>query len=311
MRTVFLGSSSFAVEILKALEDSPHRPSLVVTPPDRPKGRGRKVAAPPAAEAARELELALLQTANVNGESELAEIAGHEPEAIGVCEFGQLIKEPLLSRYLILNVHPSLLPRWRGAAPIERALMAGDSETGVTIFEICEGLDSGPIALSRGEPVLRDDSAGTLSARLARLGGELLVEALDKAAKGELALTEQTEEGVTYAHKIQAEERRLDPARPAAELERIVRALMPHIGTYIALPSGERLGVTKATSSDPDSNAVGPGELRAVDGHLFLGSSQGALELIQVQPPGKRPMAAADYLRGHTPPARVSEEPTG
>jgi methionyl-tRNA formyltransferase len=309
MRTVFLGSSSFAVEILKALHDSPHRPSLVIAPPDRPKGRGRKLAAPPAAEAARELDLALIQTPNVNGESELAEIASHEPEAIGVCEFGQLIREPLLSRYLILNVHPSLLPRWRGAAPIERALMEGDTETGVTIFQIGEGLDSGPIALHRAEQVLREDTRGTLSARLARLGGELLVEALDRADKGELELTEQTEEGATYAHKLQAEERRLDPTRPAAELERIVRALTPSVGAHLALPSGERLGVSaaraEAGSGQPGNAALSPGELRAVDGCLFLGTSQGVLELIEVQPPGKRPMAVADFLRGHALPARV------
>jgi methionyl-tRNA formyltransferase len=309
MRTVFLGSSAFAVEILKALHDSPHGPSLVVAPPDRPKGRGRKVAASPAAEAAHELELALLQTPNVNGESELTEIASHEPEAICVCEFGQLIKEPLLSRNLILNVHPSLLPRWRGAAPIERALMAGDTETGVTIFQIGEGLDSGPIALHRGEQVLQDDTAGTLSARLARLGGELLVETLDSAEKGELELTEQTEEGATYAHKIQAEERRIDPAQPAVELERIVRALTPDVGAHLALPGGERLGVSaaiaEAVSGQSENAALAPGELRAVDGRLFLGTSQGVLELIEVQPPGKRPMAVADFLRGHALPARV------
>jgi methionyl-tRNA formyltransferase len=307
MRTVFLGSSSFAVEILKALFHSPHRPSLVVTPPDRPRGRGRKVAAPAAAAAARELELALLQAPNVNGEPELSEIASHEPEAICVCEFGQLIKEPLLSRYLILNVHPSLLPRWRGAAPIERALMAGDSETGVTIFQIGEGLDSGPIALRRAEQVLPDDTAGTLSARLARLGGELLVETLDAVEEGTLELVEQTEEGATYAHKIQAEDRRLDPARPAAELERIVRALTPH--AHLELPGGERLGVTEARaamSSESGSDAVAQGELRAVDGRAYLGSSQGVLELIEVQPPGRRPMAVADFLRGHSLPPRVA-----
>jgi methionyl-tRNA formyltransferase len=307
LRTVFLGSSSFAVEILKALHDSPHRPSLVVTPPDRPKGRGRKVAAPPAADAARELGLAVLQTPNVNGEPELAEIVGHEPEAIGVCEFGQLIKDPLLSRYLILIVHPSLLPRWRGAAPIERALMAGDSETGVTIFQIGEGLDSGPIALRRAEPVRQDDTAGTLAARLARVGGELLVEAFDDADKGKLELTEQTEEGTTYAHKIGAEERRLDPRRSAVELERVIRALTPQVGAHLLLPGGGRLGVTAARYEQAPSQAgeVGEGELRTADGRLFLGTAQGTLELIEVQAPGKRPMAAADYLRGHTLPART------
>jgi methionyl-tRNA formyltransferase len=301
MRTAFLGSSAFAVEILKALLDSPHRPSLVVTPPDRPKGRGRKLASPPAAEAARELGVELLQTASVNGEGELAAIAGHEPEIVCVCEFGQLIKEPLLSRYLMLNVHPSLLPRWRGAAPIERALMAGDTETGVTIFQISEGLDSGPTALSATEPVLPDDTAGTLSARLAPLGARLLVDALDRAQEGALELTPQTDEGATYAHKIEPQDRQLDAGRPAVELERIVRALTPHIGAYVVLPGGERLGVWSAnveSSGLPDR--PGPDELRTVDGHLLLSTAEGALELTEVQPPGKRPMPVAAFLRGHS-----------
>jgi methionyl-tRNA formyltransferase len=308
MRTAFLGSSAFAVEVLKALAVSPHRPTLVVTPPDRPKGRGRRLASPPAAKAARELGFELLQTESVNGDDELAAITGHEPEAICVCEFGQLIKEPLLSSYLMLNVHPSLLPRWRGAAPIERALMAGDTETGVTIFKIGAGLDSGPIALKAPEPVLGDDTAGTLSARLAQLGGRLLLEALDKTQAGELELVEQPEEGTTYAHKIQTEERRLDPRRPAIELERTVRALTPHIGAYFELPDGERLGISAANAqaeAPPDEPANGhlsPGELRAVDGRLYLGCAEGVLEVAEVQPPGKRPMPAADFLRGHSLP---------
>jgi methionyl-tRNA formyltransferase len=280
--------------------DSPHRPSLVVTPPDRPKGRGRKLAAPPAAEAARELDIDLLQTASVNGEDELAEIAAHEPEVICVCEFGQLIKEPLLSRYLMLNVHPSLLPRWRGAAPIERTLMAGDTMTGVTIFKIGAGLDSGPLALSDTEPVQPDDTAGTLSARLAPLGARLLVDALDRAEAGRLELTEQPEDGATYAHKIEAADRQLDPARPAADLERVVRALTPHIGAQVTLPDGQPLRVWSSKVDTSESVAPEPGELRAVDGRLLFGTSKGALELTEVQPPGKRPMPAAAFLRGHS-----------
>jgi methionyl-tRNA formyltransferase len=299
MRTAFLGSSAFAVEVLKELLDSAHKPSLVVTPPDRPKGRGRKLASPPAAEAARELGVELLQTASVNGEDELAAIADREPEVICVCEFGQLIKEPLLSRYLMLNVHPSLLPRWRGAAPIERALMAGDTETGVTIFKLTAGLDSGPTALSASEPVLPDDTAGTLSARLAPLGARLLVDALDRAQTGSLELVEQPEEGAIYAHKIEPDDRELDAARPAVELERIVRALTPHIGAHLMLPGGERLRVWSSKADGSESEGPATGELRAIDGRLLLGTSEGILELTEVQPPGKRPMPAAAFLRGH------------
>lgn len=300
MRTVFLGSSAFAVEVLKALAVSPHRPTLVVAPPDRPRGRGRKLGPPPAAVAAGELGLALFQTANVNEQQALEAIARHDPEVLCVCEFGQLIKEPLLSRYLILNVHPSLLPRWRGAAPIERALIAGDSETGVTIFKIVEGLDSGPVALSAAESIRPDDTAGSLSARLARLGGELLVEALDRAQQGTLELAEQSEEGATYAAKVAPEERRLDPARPAVELERIVRALTPHVGAYLALEGGERLGVSGAERAEAE---LEPGQLRVLDGRLLIGCAEGALELTEVRPPGKRTMSAAEFLRGYKLPA--------
>jgi methionyl-tRNA formyltransferase len=302
VRTVYLGSSGFAVEILKALAASPHRPGLVVTPPDRPRGRGRRVGPPPAALAARELGIELLQTANVNDQDSLAAIQTSAPEVICVCEFGQLIKEPLLSSYLMLNVHPSLLPRWRGAAPIERALMAGDRETGVTIFRITAGLDSGPVALAAAEPIHPGDTAGTLSARLAVLGGALLVEALDRAEGGTLELIEQDEDASTYASKIVADERRLDPQRSAAELERVVRALTPAVGAYIAFPGGERLGVCAARAVE---ETVTPGELRATDRRVLVGCGEGALELLEVRPPGGRAMPAADYLRGHRLPERV------
>ena len=302
MRTVYLGSSDFAVEVLKALAASPHRPTLVVTPPDRPKGRGRRLGPPPTAVAARELGIELLQTANVNDSDSLAAIEASAPEVICICEFGQLIKEPLLSKYLMLNVHPSLLPRWRGAAPIERALMAGDSETGVSIFRIEAGLDSGPVALAGAEPIQPGDTAGTIRARLAALSGTLLVEALDRVEAGTLELREQDEDGATYASKIVPEERRLDPKRPAAELERIVRALTPAVGSYIALPGGERLGVGAARAVE---ETVGQGELRASDGRVLVGCAEGALELLEVRPPGGRTMAAADYLRGHRLPERV------
>ena len=155
MRTVFLGTSTFAVDVLAALAVSPHEVALVVSPPDRPQGRGRKVAPPPVALAARDLGLALEQANSVNDEPVLERIDRAAPDAICVCQFGQIIKEPLLSRTLMLNVHPSLLPRWRGAAPIERALMAGDTVTGVTIFQVTAGLDSGPIAAVRHEAPVR------------------------------------------------------------------------------------------------------------------------------------------------------------
>jgi methionyl-tRNA formyltransferase len=207
VRTAYLGTSEFAATVLRRLAGSPHRPALVVTPPDRRQGRGRKVSPPPAAVAAGELGLELLQAENVNDEEALERIRAAEPEAVLVCAFGQLIREPLLSEFPILNVHPSLLPRWRGAAPIERAIMARDETTGVCVMRLTAGLDSGPAALCEEVPLGPEDDFASLSARLADLGGDLLVRALDLQAQGALEFAEQDEDGVTYAEKIDPAER--------------------------------------------------------------------------------------------------------
>jgi len=300
VRTAYLGTSEFAADVLRRLAGSPHRPRLVVTPPDRPKGRGRRSGSPPAATAAGELGIELLQVEDVNEPAALERIRAAEPEAAVVCAFGQLIREPLLSELPLLNVHPSLLPRWRGAAPIERAIMAGDRLTGVCVMRLDAGLDSGPVALREELPILPEDDFASLSARLAELGGELLVRALDLQAKGALTFTEQEDEAATYAEKIDPAERRLDPSRPAPELARTVRALTPHIGAYLEASDGNRLGVRRARAVDV---GVKTGEVRAEWGALLLGCARGALRLDVVQPPGGRPMAADAYLRGHPVPA--------
>ena len=293
MRTVYLGTSDFAVTVLERLADSPHRPALVVTRPDRPKGRGRQLSPPPAAEAARALGIDLLQPESVNADEARAAIAAARPEAVCICAYGALIKEPLLSEHPMLNVHPSLLPRWRGAAPIERAIEAGDEETGVSIMRPTAEMDAGPVCLARVEPIEPEDDYGSLAARLARLGAELLVEALDTKPP----FVEQPEEGMTIAPKIGPEDRRLDPALDAAAAARRVRALTPHVGAYVELPGGERLGVRKAAVSDAPPPP--PSELAADGGRLLYGCVDAALELLVVQPAGGRPMDAAAYLRGH------------
>jgi methionyl-tRNA formyltransferase len=295
-RTVYLGTSDFAGQVLRFLAGSPHRPLLVVTPPDRPKGRGRRTQSPPAAEVARELEIDLLQAGGVNDEAALDRIRAAGPDAIAVCAFGQLIREPLLSEWPMLNVHPSLLPRWRGAAPIERAIMAGDERTGVSIMRVTEGLDSGPVALREEVAIGPEEDFEALSTRLAALGGEMLVEALDRQAEGRLAFEEQDDDAATYAEKIDPAERRLDPERPAAELARAVRALTPHVGAYLEIAGGGRLGVRRARAVDVGVRA---GEIRAEWGALLLGCGQGALRLEAVQPQGGKPMPADAYLRGH------------
>lgn len=304
MRTVYLGTSPFAAAILERLADSPHHPQLVVTRPDRPKGRGRRLQSPAVAETARALGIELDQPEDVNGEEARARIAAAAPDAVIVCAFGALIKEPLLSAHELLNVHPSLLPRWRGAAPVERSIMAGDAETGVAIMRLTAGLDSGPVCLLEREPIGPQDTYGSLVLRLERLGGELLVRALDERPP----FAEQVEEGVTYAEKIGAEDRTLDPARDDADqLDRVVRALTPHIGARLALPDGSFLGVVAARPAEaaPDEGAPPPaGALADRGSRLLLGAAgSSALELLTVQPPGGRPMGAADYMRGRGVPA--------
>jgi methionyl-tRNA formyltransferase len=287
-----MGTSDFAVAVLRRLVESPHSPSLVVTRPDRPRGRGRKVQPPPVAQAARELGIEVFQPVSVNSDEARARIGAEQPYEVVICAFGALIKEPLLSEHPMLNVHPSLLPRWRGAAPIERAIEAGDEVTGATIMRPVAELDAGPVCLQREEPIRSDDDFGSLAPRLAALGVELLVEVLDTKPE----CHPQPEDGVTIAPKVESEERRLDPSAGPETVVRRVRALNPHVGTWIELHGGERLGVRKAQVA-PESAA--PGELVAVNGRLLWGCAGGAIELLVVQPPGGRAMEAADYLRGH------------
>ncbi len=275
MRVAYLGTTAFAAGILARLAEGEHRPVLVVSRPDRPAGRGRRLSSPPVADAARELGLELDQPGSVNGDQARARIAAAAPEVIVVCAYGALITEPLLSEHPMLNVHPSLLPRWRGAAPVERAIMAGDDETGVCIMRLTAGLDSGPVCLRGVEPIAADDTYGTLAPRLEQLGAALLLRALD-AGPGGWTWTEQPEEGVSYAEKIGPADRTLDPTASATQQERAVRALAPHIGARMPLGDGTFLGVRRARVGE-----------------------DGTLELLEVQPPGGRSMPYTDYVRGH------------
>ncbi|WP_445151083.1 methionyl-tRNA formyltransferase [Baekduia sp. Peel2402] len=271
---VYLGTSTFAAHVLHALADGPHKPSLVVTRPDAKQGRGRKIGPPPVAVAARELGIDVDQPASVNDEEAVARIAAVQPRAVILCAFGALVKEPLLSDYDILNVHPSLLPRWRGAAPVERAMMAGDAQTGVSIMRLVADLDAGPVYAQKPEPILPTDTYASLAARLEDISVKLLEQVLETSPAPE----PQPEDGITYAEKLSAEDRTLDLTRAPEENVRIIRALHPHIGARIALPSGDFLGVQEATIN-----------------------LDGGLELVTVQPAGGRAMAYTEYLRGHAP----------
>ena len=270
MRTVYLGTAPFAAGLLRHLAAAGTIPELVVTRPDRPAGRGRKLTAPPVADTARELGIDVVQPEDVNDESGRQLIAEAAPDALLVCAYGALIREPLLSSCEILNVHPSLLPRWRGAAPIERAIIAGDSETGVSIMRLVEGLDCGPVCAAVPEPITADDTFGTLSERLELRSAELLNQVLS----GPRAFVEQDESAANYAEKIVATDRILDPSSSAAEQDRVIRALSPHIGARAALDDGTMLGVRSAH----------------LDGDRLIYD--------EVVPPGSRAMSWEEFQRG-------------
>lgn len=292
MRTVFLGTSEFAAAVLERLAATEHRPRLVVTRPDRPRGRGRRVAPPPVARTASALGIELFQPQSVNEEEARRRISATKPDAVCVCAFGALIKEPLLSEHPMLNVHPSLLPRWRGAAPVERAIMAGDRETGISIIQLTASLDSGPVCAQEHVPIGSTDTYGTLAPRLQEVGATLLGRTLEDRPR----CREQDEKLATYAEKISATDRLLDPLEHATSLERKVRALAPHIGARLELSDGTALGVLEAAVVE---SGPPPGSLAVGGERPILGCADGALELVTVHPPGRRPMSGEAYLRGH------------
>lgn len=304
MRNVFFGTSEFAAVVLDALLDVPGPPALVVTRPARCKGRGRKPQQPPVAQLAQEAGLQLLQPDDVNASDSVARIKDADPDVLTVCAYGAVVKEPLLSLAPSFNVHPSLLPRWRGAAPIERAIQAGDEQTGVSIMRLVEELDAGPVCAQQEIEIGQWDDYGSIAPRLAKLGGEMLVVALMRHQRGELGWQEQLEgrnpADATYAEKITREDRLLDPrTKDATTLARTVRALAPHIGAFLELESGETLRVLAAS---PAEIHLLPGTVRAENGKLFVGTIEAALELLRVQPAGGTAMDVESFLRGHEPP---------
>jgi methionyl-tRNA formyltransferase len=263
-RIAVAATAPFGADVLARLA-AQHDVALLLTRPDKPRGRGRKLAAPPAKETAERLGIPVAQPATLDETVDLG------ADTVIVCAYGLLIPDSLLDRALWLNVHPSLLPRWRGAAPVERALMAGDVRTGVTIHRTIAELDAGPIAAQRAFDVGPDDDAGAIYVRSAEIAAELLGEVL---AQPEPAFTPQSGDGVTYAEKIRPEDRELDLTRPVPELVNRVRALAPHIGAR-AVVDGRPLIVWKARAA-----------------------ADGSLELVEVQPEGGRRMSFDEYVRG-------------
>ncbi len=298
MRTVYLGTSEFAADVLRVLAGSPHAPQLVVTRPDRPRGRGRKLASPPVAGRRRASSASTTdQPESVNDDAARERIAAAAPEVVVVCAFGALIKEPLLSAHPMLNVHPSLLPRWRARRRSSGPSWPGTSAPACASCASPPGLDSGPVCLAAEEPIAADDTYGTLAARLAPLGGALLVQALDTSPP----FHEQDEagrhlRGEDHRRGSSAEPR---PARRRARARR-ARAHAPHRrradgGRW---RPAERLGVWEADGPPAQPGDPAPGEL-SLDGRVpVLGCTPGTLELTMVQPAGRKAMPGDAYLRG-------------
>lgn len=293
MRVAFAGSPEVAVPVLRALAASRHEVALVVTQPDRPRGRGREPRPTPVGAAATALGLPVIAPGSINAPEALAELRAARVGALCVAAFGQLLRAQVLDGWPCLNVHYSLLPAYRGAAPLERAIMDGRDETGVTIMRMDAGLDTGPTIASERVRIGPDDDFGTLSAVLAERGGALLVAALDDLEAGRLREASQPEEGVSLAPKLTPEERVLDPALPAWALADRVRALRPHIGATLEI-AGEPFKVWRARAL-PEARPRGAA--REGD-RLLVGCADGTLELVELQPAGRARMDVAAFLRG-------------
>jgi len=313
MRLVYYGTPALAVPPLQRLHRDGRAPVLVVTRPDKPRGRGLESGPSPVRRAAESLGLPVVTPERAGAAESLAQIRALAPDLLIVAAYGQIFPSPLLSvaRLGALNLHYSLLPRWRGAAPVQAAILAGDAESGVTTMWMTEGLDEGPIFGARATPIGPEEDAGTLGARLAALGSDCLAETLDRIDRGEIARTPQDPARATLAPKLRSEDARLRLDEAASLLARRVRACTPEPGAYLALRSG-RLLVLSAEAGEAgtpvsgggDSASEGPGHARGtilrVDPSrgLLIALAKGALWLRRVKPAGKREMGAADYANG-------------
>ncbi|HFD39382.1 MAG TPA: methionyl-tRNA formyltransferase [Anaerolineae bacterium] len=295
---VFMGTPSFAVPSLRALA-AHHRVVGVVTQPDRRAGRGRRLVLPPVKEAALELGLPVFQPPTLRTAEAVQRLAAWQPEVIVVAAFGQILRPPVLELppHGCLNVHASLLPRWRGASPVAAAILAGETVTGVSLMLMDEGMDSGPILAQWACPIAPEDTTGTLTGRLAEMGAQLLIETLPGWLEGGVQAQPQDDEQATYCRLLRKEDGRLDWSRPAAYLERQVRACDPWPGAFTTW-QGRRLKVLRARLR-PEVQAKGPpGRVVDLSPGLGVVAGQGVLELVEVQLAGKKPLPAEAFARG-------------
>lgn len=296
MRVVFMGTPAFSVTALNAIA-ARHEVAAVYAQPPRAAGRGQKPRPAPVHQAALDLGLEVRTPLRLRDPDEQARFAALGADVAVVVAYGLILPQPVLDapRLGCLNIHASILPRWRGAAPIHRAIMAGDKETGIAIMRMEAGLDTGPVLAEARTPIGPEETTADLSGRLSALGADLIVDVLDRLP---LPAVPQPAEGVTYAAKIDKAEARVDWTRPAAEVDRMIRGLSPFPGAWCEI-AGERV---KLLRSRVASGGGAPGQ---VLGGLVVACATGAVEVLEAQRAGKRPVAAAELLRGWTPPDRL------
>jgi methionyl-tRNA formyltransferase len=298
LRIIFMGTPDFAVPTLIELIGQGHEIAAVYTQPPRPAGRGLELTPSPVEATARRFGLTVRSPKSLRGEAEQVEFAALDAEVAVVVAYGLILPEPVLAapEHGCLNLHGSLLPRWRGAAPLQRAIMAGDAETGVMVMRMEKGLDTGPVCMTERVAIGADETTRELHDRLSRLGADLMGRALAALSRGTLGSAPQPEEGVTYAAKIDKAEARIDWAKPADEVHNLIRGLSPFPGSWCEIegPKGrERLKVLRSTRVD------GSGEPGTVlDDALTIACGSGAVRLLELQRAGAKALPAADFLKG-------------
>ena len=298
MRIIFMGTPDFAVPALRAVVDAGHEVAAVYTQPPRAAGRGMALRKSPVHEVAEQAGLTVLTPARLKSPEEQERFSALRADAAVVVAYGLILPRPILdgTRHGAFNIHASLLPRWRGAAPINRAIMAGDSETGVSIMRITEGLDAGPVCLEVRMPITVDQTAGELHDELAMRGARLMVHALSALERGQLDCRPQAENGITYAKKIDPAETHIDWSRPARDVHNLIRGLSSHPGAWFEAEVNGKPERIKALRAVLARGSGTPGTL--LDERLTIACGEGALRLTEVQRSGKRPMSAEDFLRG-------------
>ena len=296
IRVVFMGSPEFALPALRNLAEA-YTVVGAVTQPDRPSGRGRELKPPPVKTLAQELNIPVIQPGRLREPEAMEQLKEWQPDLIVVAAFGQILRREVLElpRHGCINMHASLLPRWRGAAPVNAAILAGDHETGMTIMKMDVGLDTGPMLSKVSTLISRDDTTGSVLERLSTLGADLLMQTLPDYISGTLTPQAQPEEGATYAPLLKKEDGHLDFSRPAAELERRVRAMNPWPGAWFEW-QGNLLKVMRASVSEGTERD--PGTRFTVEGRPAVTTSEGALLLEEVQPAGKKVMSGKSFLAG-------------